>query len=75
VENAVRINAHVSKADLIIDAVREKLEKMGLLQTEASRTGTVQKPQAPSLQDPHQRMQRAIENVKRAAENSPFRGE
>jgi hypothetical protein len=32
------------------------------------------KPQAPAIGDPHQRMQRAIENVK-TAENSPFRGE
>jgi Arc/MetJ-type ribon-helix-helix transcriptional regulator len=38
VEKAVQINAHVSKADFIRDAVREKLEKMGLLgKMEASR--------------------------------------
>jgi hypothetical protein len=42
---------------------------------EDSKTGTVQKPQGPASEDPYQRMQRAIENVKRAAENSPFRGE
>lgn len=35
VEEAVRINAHVSKSDFIRDAVRQKLEKMGLLKTEA----------------------------------------
>ena len=33
VEEAVKINAHVSKADFVRDAVREKLEKMGLLKT------------------------------------------
>jgi|YelNatPaOPRAMG01_1025707.scaffolds.fasta_scaffold68202_3 hypothetical protein len=31
-EQAVQINAHVSKADFIREAVREKLRKMGLLE-------------------------------------------
>jgi len=32
VELAIRLNAHVSKADFIRDSVREKLAKMGLKQ-------------------------------------------
>ena len=34
VENAVQQNAHVSKADFIRDAVREKLRKLGFLEAE-----------------------------------------
>jgi Arc/MetJ-type ribon-helix-helix transcriptional regulator len=30
-ENAVQVDAHVSKSDFVREAVREKLERMGLL--------------------------------------------
>jgi Arc/MetJ-type ribon-helix-helix transcriptional regulator len=33
-ENAVKVNAHVSKADFVREAVREKLSKMGFLLNE-----------------------------------------
>jgi Arc/MetJ-type ribon-helix-helix transcriptional regulator len=35
VERAVQSNAHVSKSDFVRDAVREKLRKMGFLESEA----------------------------------------
>lgn len=42
-ENAVQINAHVSKSDFVREAVREKLEKMGLLPA----TATLKKDEQP----------------------------
>jgi len=33
VEKAVKVDAHVSKSDFVRDAVREKLRKLGFLET------------------------------------------
>jgi len=70
------------KIDVQAETRDELLHQVDMIDTylrgkylsEFSRTGTVQKPEASSPQDPFNRMERAIEGVKRASEKGPFRG-
>ncbi|MGB9854787.1 MAG: hypothetical protein ACP5LB_07380 [Candidatus Bathyarchaeia archaeon] len=42
-EKALEVNAYVSKSDFIREAVREKLAKMGLMETSAEKSSGIEK--------------------------------